>query len=124
MTGEPRAASEYAPPFSALCMQLPATALTARCPSCTGIRSASLPPHPAFPAPPRPTCLPAAGFTLVNDQLHSQLYGEGITPQQILAGAVAPPPEMLPLYQDIEERAAEARVRACSGVKAVGTWHG
>ncbi|KAL4420590.1 hypothetical protein ABPG75_010273 [Micractinium tetrahymenae] len=50
------------------------------------------------------------GMTYVNDRMHAQLYGEGVRPEEILSGRVALPPELLPLYLDIEERASEARV--------------
>lgn len=50
------------------------------------------------------------GVTYVHDRLHAQLYGEGVHPEEILSGRVAVPPELLPLYGDIEERASEARV--------------
>ncbi|PSC71713.1 SH3 domain-containing [Micractinium conductrix] len=50
-----------------------------------------------------------AGFTFVDSRLHSCLYGEGFTPQDILGGRVQAPPELAPLYADIEGRAAEAK---------------
>lgn len=52
------------------------------------------------------------GVTYVHERLHAQLYGEGVEPEEILGGRVAVPPELLPLYRDIEERASEARVRS------------
>lgn len=87
------------------------------------------PPPPTHPPSLHPPC--AVGVTYVHDRLHAQLYGEGVHPEEILSGRVAVPPELLPLYGDIEERASEARVRsrwrrltACATTQHVGMWPG
>lgn len=46
----------------------------------------------------------------MDEKLHSQIYGKGVSPADILNGHVLPPQEVMPLYQDIEERAADAQV--------------
>ncbi|PVU85321.1 hypothetical protein BB560_007061 [Smittium megazygosporum] len=38
------------------------------------------------------------------DKSNSKFYGSGITPEEILSGKVAPPPEVLPLYDAIQAR--------------------
>ncbi|KAL4446685.1 hypothetical protein ABPG77_007929 [Micractinium sp. CCAP 211/92] len=50
------------------------------------------------------------GYTYLDGWLNSQLYGTGVTPDQVLGGQVPLPPELLPLYRDIEARASEAQV--------------
>lgn len=51
-----------------------------------------------------------AGYTYLDEGLNRELYGEEFDLEDVLAGRVAAPPELLPLYQDIEGRAAEAQV--------------
>ncbi len=77
-------------------------------------------PHGCTPRTPLFPC--AVGMTYVHDRLHAQLYGEGVEPEEILGGRVAAPPELLPLYRDIDERASEARVS--NALRVAGPAHG
>lgn len=44
-----------------------------------------------------------------------------LPPLQVLGGHVPPPPELVPLYRDIDARAAEAQVRAMPPEPALHT---
>lgn len=48
----------------------------------------------------------------VDDQLNAAVYGAGVTPQQILTGEVAAPPEFAALTEALHQMAGEAQARA------------
>lgn len=102
----------------------------ARCARAAAAARLVPPPRPAADNAALPLRAPipphAVGVTYVHERLHAQLYGEGVEPEEILGGRVAVPPELLPLYCDIEERASEARVRstAIHRCESVNRGHG
>lgn len=102
-------------PFRALALcsakaRLPSCPALSRCAACCNSSHASHSPR---------ILVPAAGFTLLDRKLNSQLYGAaiGAQPNAVLGGCVPAPPELELLYRDIEMRAAEAQV--CVGREAV-----
>jgi hypothetical protein len=56
-----------------------------------------------------PACLPVGGCYQLDRRLNQELYGPGVSPEDVLAGRVPAPPEFQPLYSLLMARMHESR---------------